>query len=29
MSKHLQSIIEKHNQLASIQVVFLDIEKYS
>lgn len=29
MSNHLQSIIDKNNQLTSIQVTFIDIEKYS
>lgn len=29
MSTHLQSIIDKNNQLTSIQVTFIDIEKYS
>lgn len=29
MSKHLASIMEQHNRIANLQVVFLDVEKYS
>ena len=28
-SKHLDEIMEKHNRIANVQVVFVDIEKYS
>ena len=28
-SQHLQNVIERHNQIANMQVVFCDIEKYS
>lgn len=29
MSTHLDAIIDKHNQVCTLQVVFIDIEKYS
>jgi len=29
MSNHLNTIIDKHNQVCNLQVVFVDIEKYS
>jgi hypothetical protein len=29
MSNHLDTIIQKHNQICNLQVVFVDIEKYS
>ncbi len=29
ISKHIEEIISKHNRIANLQVVFVDIEKYS